>query len=235
MVTLKTLFQTKQREMLESMHRSLTNPVAQGNNTEGSWKEFFKKYLPSRYSCDCAFIIDCEGNFSEQIDIVIYDNYFSPIILNDNDNKYISAESVYAIFEVKPELNKKNFEYAQKKIASVRRLTRTSAKVLCNGKQVPGREPFYIIGGLLSIRNKWENKLIKQKINTENNETLNIGCCIEERSWILKKCASDGFKYVWSKESESSLLTFFMALLNELQSRGTVPAMEIPKYYDGFK
>lgn len=232
MVTLTELFQSRQNEMLANMKYNLSHPVAKGNATETSWREFFKQYLPSRYSCDKAFIIDYKDNKSEEIDIVIYDNHFSPFILNKGEQKYIPAESVYAAFEVKQELNKKNFEYAQKKIASVRNLNRTSAAAICNGIPQKPRAMFNIIGGLLTTRGGWQKELLKQRINLQAPEHLDIGCCVEDKSWIVNKKTN---KYIWSKDSKDSLLTFFMALLHKLQTCGTVPAIEIPKYFDGFK
>lgn len=129
--------------------------MAQGDNTENAWIMFFRRFLPSRYSCNRAFVVDSKGDFSEQIDIVIYDRYFSPVFF---EHGVIPAESVYAIFEVKLKLNKKNFEYTQKKIGSVKLLSRTSASVICNGELKPGRKPFEIIGGLLTIENGWKRK-----------------------------------------------------------------------------
>lgn len=232
MVTIEELFQSKQREMAAKMESELSHATAQGDNTETAWLDFLKSYLPKRYSCDKAFVIDSQGNISDQLDVVIYDLYFSPLLFDYGNNKYITAESVYAVFEVKPELNKKNFEYAGEKVASVRRLVRTSAPVLCNGKECPGREPFPIMGGLLTIHNGWKSKLTGQKINVNDHAFLDIGCCVNGESWIYKKNSDGIHQYVWSKGN--SLLTFFCALLNELQIRGTVPAMEVLKYYDGF-
>jgi hypothetical protein len=234
MVTLTELFQSKQNEMLEQMNLKLPHPVAQGNKTEELWRDFFRNYLPKRYSCDSAFVIDHQGNQSDQIDIVIYDDYFSPFLLNYGTNKYIPAESVYAVFEIKPELNKKNFEYAKAKVSSVRGLLRTSATVLCNGKPQRPRELFSIIGGLLTISNDWKTKITEQAVILDDKGTLDIGCCIQDKSWILKEDSKGEAKYIWSKNEQNSLLTFFMVLLNELQLRGTVPAMEIQKYFDGF-
>ncbi len=226
------LFQSKQEEMVIKMKTYLSHPVAQGDNTEQAWLDFFKNYLPARYSCDQAFVVDSKDNVSDQIDIVVYDSYFSPLFFSCGNNKYITAESVYAVFEVKPELNKKNFEYAQKKIASVRKLFRTSAPVLCNGKECPGRVIFPIIGGLLTIRNIWESKLVERKPNIDDSSFLDIGCCVDDKSWICKRYSNGIYQYKWS--SGNSLLAFFTAFLNELQIRGTVPAMELTRYYNGF-
>ncbi len=124
-MSLSNLFRNKQDEMMAILKLFLSHSVAQGDNTENAWREFFKCFLPSRYCCDKIFVIDSKENFSEQIDIAIYDTYFSPLFFKSGENTYIPAESVYAVFEVKPVFSKRNFEYAQNKIASVRKLYRT--------------------------------------------------------------------------------------------------------------
>lgn len=61
---------------------------------------------------DKATIIDSAGNQSEQIDLVIYDAQYSYLVFTQGNRKLIPAESVYAVFEVKQELNKAYIEYA---------------------------------------------------------------------------------------------------------------------------
>ena len=41
-------------------------------------------------------VIDHEGNVSQQIDIVLYDVFYTPFIFNHDGFKYIPAEGVYA-------------------------------------------------------------------------------------------------------------------------------------------
>lgn len=235
MVMLTELFKAHQNQMQAFLNKKMVHAVEQGDNSENAWLEFFSKYLPARYRCDKGHVIDSRGQYSEQIDIIVYDNYFSPFLLNDKSTKYIPAESVYAVFESKPELSKATFEYAQQKIASVRKLYRTSAPVIANGKECPGRNPFEIIGGLLAINNKWKKMLKKQPINLNADNFLDMGCCINDRSWIAQKDQkTENFKYIMNDNKDETLLSFFMAFLYKLQQRGSVPAMEIPKYFDGF-
>lgn len=229
MVSLNKLFNDLQKEMSIKMNKDCHHSPSKGDITEEQWREFFCKYLPKRYSCDKAFIIDHKGNISDQIDIVIYDEHFSPFIFNQNSMKYIPAESVYAIFEVKPKLSKENFKYAQQKAKSVRKLLRTTATVISNGEPKIGRKPTHIIAGMLTTKQAWEKTLISQKADINSFEFLDIGCCVAGKSWVWNQD-----KYVLSKKQKDSLLTFFMKLLEMLQQQGTVPAMEINKYFNGF-
>ena len=70
------------------------------------------------------------------------------------NTKYIPAEGVYAVFEVKPDLNKKYILYAGDKIESVRKLFRTSASIIDRGQK---RDPISltkILGCVLSFESK---------------------------------------------------------------------------------
>jgi len=54
-----------------------------------------------------GFVVDHSGKISEQIDIIIYDRHFTPFIFKGERVVYIPVEGVYAIFEVRPQFNKK--------------------------------------------------------------------------------------------------------------------------------
>ena len=47
--------------------------------------------------------------------VVIYDPQYTPTLLDQHDHKYVTAEAVYAVMEVKPTVNKGLLDYAGKK------------------------------------------------------------------------------------------------------------------------
>jgi hypothetical protein len=102
-------------------------------------------------------VIDSAGSESDAIDVVVYDRQYSPLFLGMADGVTIPAESVYAVFEVKQELNKEHVDYACSKVASVRRLTRTSVPIPHAGGVFPPQNANAkpIIGGILATRNEW--------------------------------------------------------------------------------
>ena len=63
---------------------------------------------------------------------------------------HIPAESVYAVFEVKPSMSRALVRDAAAKVASLRALHRTSAKVISAGKRCSAVRPNPILGGLLA-------------------------------------------------------------------------------------
>ena len=60
-----------------------------------------------------AHVVDSQGKFSDQIDVVVYDAQYSPPIFIYESQTIIPAESVYAIFEAKQTLNAKNVKYTR--------------------------------------------------------------------------------------------------------------------------
>ena len=89
------------------------------------------------------------------MDLVIYDEQFTPFVFNQNGVKYIPAEGIYAVFEVKPEINKAYIEYAGEKIASVRKLHRTATTFINGGRKCAPRGFTKILGGILTISNSF--------------------------------------------------------------------------------
>jgi len=101
------LFGSLQKQMVAQLNTNrdfITHPGSKKDSLENVWIEWLKCYLPSRYCIDKAIIIDSNGDLSHQMDLVIYDQQYTPFVINQNGIKYIPAEGVYAVFEVKPDL-----------------------------------------------------------------------------------------------------------------------------------
>ena len=170
-IPLKELFSGLQNQMTAQLNTNreyITHSGSKGDALENAWIDWLRKYLPNRYSVDKAIVIDSNGDTSDQIDIVIYDNYFTPFIFSQNGFHYIPAEGVYAVFEVKPDIadfSKKmtNIEYAGRKIESVRKLKRTTTDIISVGKLQEARGLTKIVGGILTSTKSGERN---------NNDTL---------------------------------------------------------------
>ena len=98
---------------------------------------------------------------SQQIDVAIYDTHYSPQWFGAaGGTRFVPVESVYAVFEVKPEFSTTYLEYARAKVASVRALERTSQSVVHKGgvykPEEIGVKP--IIGGILTTRKGWRSR-----------------------------------------------------------------------------
>ena len=114
---------------LAAAREANTNAEAKGDESELTWIELLNQHLPHRYSAVKGIVIDCNGDESDAIDIIVHDRQYTPIIYNQKGAPYIPAESVYAVLEAKQELDKGLVEYAGEKAESVRKLHCTSAVI----------------------------------------------------------------------------------------------------------
>ncbi|NBG64525.1 DUF6602 domain-containing protein [Acidiluteibacter ferrifornacis] len=234
--TLKEIFYNLQNQMIQKLstdRKIIFHSPTKGGATELNWIDWLKKYLPNRYQVDQAFIVDSNGRFSEQMDLVIYDQQYSPFVFNQDGAIFIPAESVYAVFEIKQDLDKANFEYASDKIKSVRLLNRTSAPiVLASGRIDNPKKPFQILGGILTLTTTWQDvfgePFQKAISETDKISRIDMGCCLEKGSFLIKY-ESDTYSFETSSDDES-LIYFFLKLLSKLQELGTVPALDINAY-----
>lgn len=100
----------------------------------------------------------------------------------DEAEKFITAESVYAVFESKPSLNKDTLEYANKKVNSVIKLERTRRGVINAGKECKPRELTKIIGGILAV-DSIDLKTIEEHL--EDYDKKMLGC--NKKTFLFSK------------------------------------------------
>ena len=235
-VDLGNVFLGLQKEMeaaLRSARRNVKHPTTKGNISENSWRKVLGTYLPERYRVAEAFVVDSEGNISEQLDLVIFDRQYSPFLFYVEGACYIPAESVYAVFEIKQSATKKQLEYAARKATSVRRLKRTSISVPHAGGRFAPVKPKEIIAGFLALtggaRFCSPTNLSRFLKNLPSAGRLHLACILQRGSIALdigkkQKVTLKTFP------TEQALIQFFLSLLSALQKIGTVPAMDIQAY-----
>ena len=235
-ISIGTLFEGLQEQMLAKLgtvNVNVLHSTSKGDATELNWLEMLNTYLPKRYKADKAFVVDSKGNISEQIDIVIYDRHYSPFLFNQDETLYVPAESVYSVIEVKPTINKKYLEYAGSKAASVRRLLRTSTPIPSAGGELPAKEPFRILAGILATKSSWNpsfGKSFEKSIkNLSKDHEIDFGCVLNSGSFRISSKFPAEFKIEKSKASQS-LIFFFLELLKMLKMLATVPSIDLDEY-----
>lgn len=167
---------------------------------------------------------------SEQIDEIIYDSLYAPLIFETEvGEKFITAESVYAVFEVKQEINKGYLEYAHKKIISVQNLYRSSRSMIVAGKAVKARNLTKIIGGILA-----SNSISLDSIKSHliHYPSIDLGCAINQFSFLTIKDDNKNIVDIKKSNEDEVILSFFLIILDELYKIGTVPAVDIRNYAD---
>lgn len=215
---------------LEISRRSLGHTGAKGDASEKVWLDLLKTYLPQRYQAEKAYVVDSAGNFSDQIDVVVFDRQFSPFIFQYEGQTVVPAESVYAVFEAKQSIKADYVSYAKKKAASVRKLHRTSLPIPHAGGIYPSKPLIPILGGILTLESDWSpafGEPIKEALATSDPaQRLNLGCIAAHGNFYFDdKSASYGF------EQESKPATAFLfRLISQLQFSGTVPMIDVQAY-----
>lgn len=217
---------------------AVAHPGARGEATEDDWLRVLKAHLPYRYQADRAFVIDSQGMCSDQIDVVIYDRQYSPLLFNQANQCYVPAESVYAVLEVKQDLSRDHVLYAAEKAASVRRLRRTSALVPhVEGVAKPRPLP-PIVAGILTYQSSWTPPLgdsLRQVLaELASDGQLNIGCALIHGTFEAQYLKGEGLDLTVI-DGPRSLLQFLMRLLKQLQALATAPAIDYEAYLAHFQ
>ncbi|SOC89932.1 hypothetical protein SAMN05421890_4921 [Ensifer adhaerens] len=226
-VLLSGLHDTIQQQLAQA-RESFAHPGTKGDASEAVWLEMLQTYLPERYRADKAHVVDSEGNFSEQMDVVVYDRQYSPFIFKFRDQLIIPAESVYAVFEAKQTINAGLVEYTHGKIASARKLKRTSLPIPHAGGVYDPKPPAHIIGGLLTLESDWKpafGEPIKTALKKANPlEQLDMGCVAAHGHYTF-----NGTQYDFTSGGKPAT-AFLLELIARLQATATVPMIDIRAY-----
>ena len=216
-------------QRLATARKAFGHPDAKGDASEAVWVQLFDAYLPKRYSALNAFVVDSEGAFSEQIDVVIFDRQYSPFVFNYHGQTVVPAESVYGVFETKQAINAAHVTYAQNKVASVRRLHRTSLPIPTAAGILPPKPLHTIIGGLLTFESDW-NPPLGQPLTVAleaagTDGRLDLGCIAMHGMF---SCDVDGY-YTFALQGKSAT-AFLFELIARLQNLATAPMIDIRAY-----
>ena len=87
----------------------LIHPGEFGRYRENICKEFFKNIVPSKYHFADGFIINAHGDISTQCDIILFDPQNTPLIMNDENQRFFSVETVVMVSEVKSIMTNQQF------------------------------------------------------------------------------------------------------------------------------
>lgn len=243
-------------KQIEFASKSITHHGKRGEITEKYFIDVLRHYLPNRYCIDSAIVIDSLGHTSDQIDVVIYDKLYTPTLLDQHDHKYVPAEAVYAVFEVKPSINAEYLKYASKKAVSVRRLKRTSVEF--QTAKGPGSNAVkYVLAGIVGNDCGWKTGFKKSfgTVHSSLRRQGHVDCgialkaggfdCFQKLEKYLKKNNAvktknntpivESFFSPRTFSQKNCLVVFLFRLLKYLQFIGTVPAPDWDKYASNFK
>ena len=218
------------QQRLETVRKSFGHPGTKGDASEQVWLQLLQTYLPQRYQAVTAHVVDSKGVFSEQIDVVVFDRQYSPFIFHYQGQTIIPAESVYAVFEAKQTINASQIAYAQHKVASVRRLHRTSLPIPYAQGTYPAKPLIPILGGLLTFDSDWSPAfgapLETALAQSDDLSRLDIGCVAAHGHFQLNQTTQT---YAVIREGKPAT-AFLFKLISQLQFSGTVPMIDVQAY-----
>ncbi len=214
---------------LRTARAAFGHPVMKGDASENVWLELLQLYLPKRYQAARATVVDSLGTFSQQIDVVVFDRQYSPFIFNFQDQTVIPAESVYAIFEAKQSIDANQVAYAREKVASVRRLHRTSLPIPHAGGTFPPKLLPHILGGLLTFESEWSpalgQALDKALTADDADSRLDLGCVAAHGTYGRDEAGA----YTITPNGRPAT-AFLLELIARLQNSATVPMIDVRAY-----
>lgn len=95
----------------EEVERSVANQIllkasnhypTEGSYRESIWKSLFEMIIPRKYCIEQGvFIIDSYGHKSKEVDLVVFDEMYTPYIFNYGKIKFIPIEAVAAVVQCK--------------------------------------------------------------------------------------------------------------------------------------
>jgi len=214
---------------LSIARKSLAHPGTKGDASETVWLQLLDTYLPTRYRATKAHAVDSNGEFSQQLDVVVFDRQYSPFIFHYEGQTIIPAESIYAVFEAKQTINAALVAYAQQKVASVRRLHRTSLPIPHAGGTFPAKIPAHILGGLLTFESDWNPPLGQSIVHAlsagDANGSLELGCVAAHGTF----CRDEAGSYTVTQQGKPAT-AFLLELISRLQIIATVPMIDVKAY-----
>ncbi|MBX9729633.1 MAG: hypothetical protein K2X31_12060 [Sphingopyxis sp.] len=208
--------------------RKLGHPTEKGDASEQVWNDVLNHYLPRRYESRKGFVVDSNGTFSQQIDVIIHDRQYSPFVFSFKGTEVVPAESVYAVFEAKQVLTADHIRYAREKAASVRRLHRTSLSAQTIGGPSRPKPLHHILAGILTLDAGWTPPL-GETLNCHLRQDMGEGVidlgCVANAGWFARR--DNNFEVI---SIDKATTRFLFELIAQLQAIGTAPMLDVRAY-----
>jgi len=225
----------------------ITHRESKGRARENVVKHFLKNYLPPALGIESGEIVSSDGGVSKQMDIVIFDKLHCPIFIREDEVHIFPIESVYAVIEVKSNLDRPKLEDCVEKIKSVKELPK-KAYVEQNGAIIPTTDlygkkfRYFPTLGFVFAFDSIKIDTLRQKLDELNREK-NIklehrvdSVCILNKGIITNRTIDEKINHtpepeskLVSIETENSLLLFY-ALLMEVLNQTWMPPVRILEY-----
>ncbi|MDR2878329.1 MAG: hypothetical protein LBV03_00215 [Fusobacteriales bacterium] len=100
---IKKNYDKMEKSIVEELFITVNNhQLTAGTFREKVWKELFKSIIPKKFTIEQgAFLIDSKGCVSQETDLVIFDEQYTPYVLKNKNIKFIPIEAVMAAVQCK--------------------------------------------------------------------------------------------------------------------------------------
>lgn len=200
-----------------------------GSSREAILLRYLRNYIPSKYEMDNGVIIDGNGTQSRQQDIIIYDSFNSPVLLDMEKTKMVPIESVFSVIEVKSTLNKTEIEKCVNNISSVKSLVKNGLVEINS----PTAGFVFAFKSSTTIETLLDN-LIEANHNVEKHKHISVICVLDKG--LIVNVSKKGLKdivlvpdedttlAIIKNTAENNLMLFYLLLMQYLnQSSVSVP------------
>jgi hypothetical protein len=237
-------------EMKHSLAKSkaaLSHNLSKGEAAEESVRNFFRNQFPSSLGVAKGQIIDCEGERSRQIDVIIYDSFRTPILFTSEENGHqlVPSEGVLAAIEIKSHVDPGDVSGILANMASVKSLDKSAyfpqRGILKSTTYIHGLEYDYFptlyflfaydSGNLPTVGAEFDKQIAGLPID----KRLDCACVLSKG--VLVNAKSDGTidtvpgpgSRLASYETSNALLLFYILITRYLLQAETRP-IELRRY-----
>lgn len=127
LATLFDLVSERLRIEFDYQAKILGHPGEVGTGRENVLKNILAKFIPKRYAIDSGFVIDALNKRSKQMDIVIYEENYTPVFEIVKGKRFFPCETVVAVGQVKTKIgSRKKLQKCLNNIKSVKELDRSN-------------------------------------------------------------------------------------------------------------
>lgn len=196
-----------EREVVQQLRLAaeIGHPGERGGAREEVIRAFLRRFVPPGLGVDTGFVLDCHGNRSRQIDIVIYRTDYHPIFVVGNVAHFM-IEAVVAVIENKSSItDTATLTMALENIESVKTLDRS-----CGGRNYivmdfHGRGD--TIDPLDAQHGVWGAVIAQQSLTTETlmNELNTFNRERPRQHWIDAYVDTERFTVMYGRVTDGGL------------------------------
>ncbi len=111
---------------LEAARSAASHPGVKGTAFENTVKHFLTRHTPDRLGICTGQLVDSTGATSKQLDIIIYDKGYTPVLFQSEGIQIIPNECAYAVIEVKAKVDASMLPSILQNMLSVKNLKKTA-------------------------------------------------------------------------------------------------------------